>query len=695
MNQDGSRQTYQRAVGGAMLGLAIQAVFCLILLFLAAWPQTAHPATWGAFLFSVGGLPIWCCLALVFHQHRLEHEETLETERLLQKEKAASGRTDLFEQGVDELAAARKRLDFLHKWLIPITGLVVGVYLAATALLLLPQATDLLLKGIVPLPVPESAFLVMAFTGGITFLGFVAGRYVSGLSRQTEWQFLQGGAAYLMGTALTCALLALGFGLGHYELPSLLTYLFLLIPPLQLLLASEILLALLLGIYRPRRQGERARPAFNSRILGLLASPDSLSLSRTLQEAVNYQFGFEVTRSWFWKLLEKSALPLMGLALAVLFLFSAVVVIEPHQQGLVTQFGRLSGEPLGPGIHLKLPWPFAETQLYDVTRIHEVRVGSIGSHEEEPASTEPYLWSNEHAAHTGGMLIVAAPTLQEPAPKSGTGSKNDTDANQTASVSLVLADVPVQYRIKDLKQFTARATEAERMLVNIAEREVSLFMYARDVDAVLGPERSEAGPLLKQRIQGAADRLGLGVEIVFVGVAGIHPHKDVATAFYETVEAQQEKITTTEKARLHAIQMLAEVAGNVSLAKQIIKELEHLNELQQARNTKALPDQEAKLDALIMQAGGNAAKLIAQARSYRWKRENEERGKAERFSEEVRAHEFAPRVYRMRRYLEVLAEGLELSRKYLLLSKRKDLEIRLNLKEDEMNLPMPDLMGKE
>ena len=36
----------------------------------------------------------------------------------------------------------------------------------------------------------------------------------------------------------------------------------------------------------------------------------------------------------------------------------------------------------------------------------------------------------------------------------------------------------------------------------------------------------------------------------------------------------------------------------------------------------------------------------------------------------------------MRRYLQVLAEGLEHSRKFLLLSKRKDLEIRLDLKDE-------------
>ena len=74
---------------------------------------------------------------------------------------------------------------------------------------------------------------------------------------------------------------------------------------------------------------------------------------------------------------------------------------------------------------------------------------------------------------------------------------------------------------------------------------------------------------------------------------------------------------------------------------------------------------------------------IAEARAYRWERENAERGKAERFDQQLLAYRKAPNLYRMRAYLDVLAEALGDARKYMIVGDRGNLTIRGDFKEVE------------
>src|SRR5690606_19545149 len=92
---------------------------------------------------------------------------------------------------------------------------------------------------------------------------------------------------------------------------------------------------------------------------------------------------------------------------AMLLLISSVVIVEPHQQAIVTTFGRLGGEPLNAGLHLKLPWPIARVDYYDVTLVRQILIGVT---ERTKATGDPILWSNVHGDNE--PLIVAPTPLQ-------------------------------------------------------------------------------------------------------------------------------------------------------------------------------------------------------------------------------------------------------------------------------------------
>src|SRR5439155_10830028 len=104
-------------------------------------------------------------------------------------------------------------------------------------------------------------------------------------------------------------------------------------------------------------QGKLERPLYESRLVGLLGQPEGLIT--TAAQALDYQFGFKVSDTWFYRFFEKALAWLLLLQLGVLLLSSCVVFVESGEQVLLERFGRpVAGRAvLGPGAHLKLPWP--------------------------------------------------------------------------------------------------------------------------------------------------------------------------------------------------------------------------------------------------------------------------------------------------------------------------------------------------
>ena len=686
------RQSYERAVTGSLLGLGLQVLIGLTLLGLAIWLK--HPAVVAAAWHAGGGLGIWIILLITFQQHRLERAEALEAEKLSQLS-GADGR--LFEQAEEDLSVARRRLRVLARYGLPIIALLTAVYLLAIGVWQLaicgtwfePDAVQPTI--VQPLP-------PLFMCGGAVFLGFVTSRYLSGMARQGVWQLLRGGAGYLMGSVLAALLLMVGFALCHYEISIFLKILIPVIPALMALLGVEIALNLLLDIYRPRKKGEFARPAFDSRLLGLLTAPESLAI--TIREAINYQFGFEITRSWFWRLLGRAVFPLVGMGILTMVLLSCMVIVQPPQQALILRMGKLAREaPVSSGLHFKWPWPIESAVLYDTSIVHELRLGLTEQtkneagghshdhhgHDAEATESDAVLWGIGHAHGTEPMWLVGV--------KDATG---ETETSRIAA-SVLNAYVPVQWRIKEgqLETYANASEDPEAHLRLLANRVLNRYLMGCEVNQIMGPQRSEAGKEVRKRLQEAVDKAGvdgkgLGIEIVFVGLSGLHPpmEGEVASSFHDPIIADQERQLAIAEARQERSRILTETAGSVSQAQDLLKTWNAVND--DAASSEARKRAEERLLALLQDAGGSVATAMADARSFRWTHENTERAKVVRFRQEGEPYRAAPRFYLMRRYLEAWSEGLTNVRKYLVLADREKLTIRLDLKDTDIGLEGQD-----
>ena len=398
--------------------------------------------------------------------------------------------------------------------------------------------------------------------------------------------------------------------------------------------------------------GEIPRPAFDSRVLGLLTAPESLG--RVVAETISYQFGVEVSRSWLYQLLGKAVTPLTLLGIGVLLALSCITVVGPDERGIPLRWGQMAGDPLAPGIHLKWPWPIETTELHPVGRVQEILISSDLTGKSKNA--DAILWTNDSDKDSmlGQEDFLAAAARSE-------------DGLDTAGVSLVSADVIVQYSVGDLKEFVLGSTDHRQMLKLVAQREVSQYFAVHDLDALLSRGRTEAGSELERAIQARLDAMGLGIKVVGVAVTTLHPPiGKVSRAFHYQIGAMQAKETAIQRARKEAVERLAKVAGSVTLSMEIDAAIRRLDPLRVGGKKEEAAAVEEEIDQLISSARGEAAEVLHQARAYRWSRSVGERASSERFAGELLAYEASPVYYRTRRFLEVLAAGLTGRRKFVI-----------------------------
>lgn len=707
------QQSYSRATRAAFWGLVIQSVLTIMMVLCAL--ATQSPALYAASAHLFGGIPIWAILAALYYQYGLERNEALEAES-----RAKSQTTTVFDEAGLDANAAKRKLENLQKYGLNIVGVGVAVYLLAFGSLYLYVAMGEISRGTLVANAArgithtgiEAANPAAIFGGmiAIAFGAFITARYQAGMTQIAAWQQLRGGASYLVGNFVVAVLLAVSFGAWMlWENHAVLGAMVLILPCFMLLLGLEILAIFMLGAYRPRRPGEVPRSSFDSRILGLLTSPKSLA--KALSDAIAYQFGVDVSSSWFFQLVSKSVAKLVLLSVVAVWLMSSIVVVQPHEQAIISRFGKpvasgmVDGKPTyswGPGLHLMLPWPMGDEDVFPVERIQQIEIGSARG-ASKPGTA--ILWTNTHGASDSekeDFFVTAPTTLND----NNTVRQSAPGQKTTPGTSLAGAQVVVQYRVIDLYTYLMKSTDPQRILRNVAEREINRFFVVRDIDTLVVGEykdgrlhdRTDWAKELRANIQAEVKKDDLGLEVVFVGLTAIHPpsNNEVAVNFQKQVGAMQEYQTEIEKANREAIRLLASVAGSKERALEIKKAIDDLQIAEAAVNTaeekkqnveearKAMLAAQAKVDDLFATAGtsGDAALRLAEARAMSWERAVSQGAKADRFSSELQAYREAPELYRMRQYLTVLSEGMANSRK-IILTTRSDTPptFRIDLKD--------------
>ena len=299
----------------------------------------------------------------------------------------------------------------------------------------------------------------------------------------------------------------------------------------------------------------------------------------------------------------------------VAYLASGLHRIGVGELGAVQQFGKRVLPFEDPGLHYRLPYPFAWHYVIRPRETHRVEIGfrsspnQAGSESAEPAA---YEWNVQHR---GGRYL--------PVPEEAytwTGDENLIDVN-----------LVVHYRVADAEAalFKLGVGEAEltarwdEMVRAESESTFRAEMARREADDLLGDSRQAIAEAIVRRTNGALDRCGIGLRVEDVCFGDIHPPLEVVPAFRDVSIALEEKEARINEAQAYQYQ------------------------------TEAL-------------AQGQAAEMHCAAEGFASDRTQRATGAAARFLDVAAAYAAAPQVTAVRLYLQTMEVALAGKRKVII-----------------------------
>jgi membrane protease subunit HflK len=205
-----------------------------------------------------------------------------------------------------------------------------------------------------------------------------------------------------------------------------------------------------------------------------------------------------------------------------------------------------------------------------------------------------------------GFATPNATNLYQGDPQSG-----DTETMITGDLNTALVPWVVQYRITDPKMYLFGAREPEQTLRDLSESVMREVIGDRTVDEVLTIGRHDIETSTLQRLADLCSQYGLGIQIQQVQLATVRPPPVVQAAFNDVNQAQQEKQTAINQAW-------------------------------------------AVYNDAVPNARGQAKEREKQAEAYAFRRVNEAKGEAQKFSLLLAEYRKAPDVTRRRLYLEAM-----------------------------------------
>ena len=193
----------------------------------------------------------------------------------------------------------------------------------------------------------------------------------------------------------------------------------------------------------------------------------------------------------------------------------------------------------------------------------------------------------------------------------GDDDPDDTETMITGDLNTALVPWVVQYRITDPRAYLFGAREPEKTLRELSESVMREVIGDRTVDEVLTIGRHDIETAALNRISELCNEYGLGLQIQQVQLATVRPPSVVQAAFNEVNQAQQEKQTSINQAW-------------------------------------------AVFNDAVPNARGQAKGREQQAEAYAFRRINQAKGEAEKFSLLLGEYSKAPEVTRRRLYLEAM-----------------------------------------
>ncbi|MBS0288752.1 MAG: FtsH protease activity modulator HflK [Proteobacteria bacterium] len=199
---------------------------------------------------------------------------------------------------------------------------------------------------------------------------------------------------------------------------------------------------------------------------------------------------------------------LAGIVLLVVYVISGIYVVEPAEEAVILRLGRYV-DTVGPGPH----WiaPILETK--QVLNVQEVKTSK----------------------HGGQML--------------------------TKDENIVSAEIAVQYRIGNAKDYLFNLVQPEKSLQQVSESALRTVVGQSTLNEVLTSGRGEIGLEIRKQIQQNLNNYKSGLEISDVAMQQTKAPEEVKAAFDDAIKAQQDEERLVKEAQAYAFKILPIAEG--------------------------------------------------------------------------------------------------------------------------------------
>lgn len=313
---------------------------------------------------------------------------------------------------------------------------------------------------------------------------------------------------------------------------SLHLWLMLLHAALVVICVADTLARLMGRLYTPRRHWEDLAAPGAFFFFAWLGSEWRAHLPRQ-KEAADESHSLNLADMWMWPVV-RGGLPWLAAAIwFVSWAASALHEIPVGSHGVRASLGAWEKEPLQPGLHTSLPWPFGGVQIVDTGRVREVVLGF----RTDPG--QPILWERAHYEGEQQSLVGAG--------------------DDYLSIS-----VPVHFRVSDPVRYLRQIARPEELLKQEAHRVLLTLTLPRSAAQIMTSAREEMRGEMRRRLQTALDAHETGITITDVLLRDIHPPVSVAQAFQEVISALEEKEAYVHEAESYRRDSISNARGTVA-----------------------------------------------------------------------------------------------------------------------------------
>ncbi len=248
-----------------------------------------------------------------------------------------------------------------------------------------------------------------------------------------------------------------------------------------------------------------------------------------------------------------------GAVIAVLYVGSGLLTVQPGEVGVRMRFGRIVSPELGPGLHYRLPWPFETHRIVPKERVQRIEFGFPNT---QSKSTGPRMAGSER------MVAGWTPAPGSNPTTTGTWFQKEAAPEEpfllTGDGNLIDLRWAVQYRVKDAVAFAFNLAEPDAFVRGVSLAALRDVVARSGIEAIYTSERSGVEQQVGRAIQSVLDKTQTGVEILSFHLLYVHPPTDVHDAFRDVASAQEDKLRTVNRANIFAVEAVNQAKGEAA-----------------------------------------------------------------------------------------------------------------------------------